>query len=48
MRRAAVKVLGESNNPQAKQILAALMQKNSDGSFTETDAGVRAEAQKAH
>jgi urea transport system permease protein len=46
-RRSAVKLLGESNNPQAKQILGALLQQNSDGSFVESDAGVRAEAQKA-
>jgi len=45
-RRAAAKVLGESKSSQAKQILTALMQKNPDGSFTENDAGVRAEAQK--
>jgi urea transport system permease protein len=45
-RRAAAKVLGESKSSQAKQILTALMQTNSDGSFTENDAGVRAEAQK--
>jgi urea transport system permease protein len=47
VRRNAVKLLGESNNPQAKQILAALLQPNSDGSSAEPDAGVRAEAQKA-
>ena len=46
-RRAAAKLLGESSNSQAKQILAALLQKNVDGSFAETDAGVRAEAGKA-
>ena len=47
MRRSAAKLLGESNNPQAKQILAALLQQNQDGSFVEPDADVRAEAQKA-
>ena len=47
IRRAAVKLLGESNNPQAKQILGTLLQKNSDGSFVESDAGVRAAAQEA-
>jgi urea transport system permease protein len=47
VRRAAAKLLGESNNPQAKQILVNLLQKNSDGKFTEADAGVRAEAQRA-
>ena len=45
-RREAAKLLGESKGSQAKQLLAALLQKNADGSFVETDAGVRAEAQK--
>jgi len=45
-RRQAAKLLGESKDSQAKQILTALLQKNADGSFIETDAGVRAEAQK--
>jgi urea transport system permease protein len=45
-RREAAKLLGDSKDSQAKQILAALLQKNPDGSFVETDAGVRAEAQK--
>jgi urea transport system permease protein len=47
VRRAAVKLLGESDNPQAKQMLGALLQKNADGSFIEPDAAVREEAQKA-
>ena len=47
VRREAAKLLGESQNPKAKPILAALLQKNADGSFAETDAGVRAEAEKA-
>ena len=47
VRREAVKLLGESDNPQAKQILVPLLQQNPDGSFAESDAGVRAEAQKA-
>lgn len=46
-RRQAAKLLGESANPQAKQILAALLEKNSDGSFAEPDSEVRAEAQRA-
>ncbi|MSP37411.1 MAG: urea ABC transporter permease subunit UrtB [Deltaproteobacteria bacterium] len=46
-RREAAKLLGESKNSQAKQILIALLQKNPYGSFAETDNGVRAEAQKA-
>ncbi len=46
VRREAVKLLGASKNSQAKQILVALLQKNNDGSFAESDAGVRAEAQK--
>ncbi|MGH7817214.1 MAG: urea ABC transporter permease subunit UrtB, partial [Candidatus Binatia bacterium] len=47
VRREAARLLGESNNPQAKQILSALLQKQPDGSFAEADAGVRAEAAKA-
>ncbi len=47
VRREAVKLLGESDNPQARQILAGLLQQNSDGSSAESDSGVRAEAQKA-
>jgi urea transport system permease protein len=45
-RREAAKLLGESKDSQAKQILAALLQKNADGSFVESDDEVRAEAQK--
>jgi urea transport system permease protein len=47
VRREAAKLLGESQNPQAKPILAALLQKQPDGSFAEADASVRAEAEKA-
>lgn len=46
-RRQAAKLLGESTNPQAKQILSALLQKNPDGSYAEPDSEVRAEAQRA-
>ena len=47
LRRDAVNLLGSSDNPQAKQIIGKLLEKNSDGSFIETDAGVRAEATAA-
>jgi len=47
VRRAAVKLLGESATPQAKQILESLLLKNSDGSFVEPDASVRQEIQRA-
>ena len=47
VRRESVRLLGGSSNPQARQMLAALLQKNADGSFAEPDAGVRAEAQSA-
>ena len=47
VRRAAVKLLSESKNPQAKQLITPLLQKNPDGSFAEPDAGVREEAQQA-
>jgi len=46
VRREAAKLLGESKDSQAKQILTALLQKNPDGSFAEPDAGVRAEARR--
>lgn len=47
VRREAVKILGDSGGAESKQLLAALLQKNPDGSFAESDAGVREEAQKA-
>ena len=47
LRRDAVNLLGSSDNPQAKQIIGKLLEKNSDGSFIETDAGVRAAATAA-
>ena len=47
LRRAAVIVLGESDNPQAKHMIAALLLKNPDGSFVERDDGVRSAAQSA-
>ncbi|MEO6163254.1 MAG: urea ABC transporter permease subunit UrtB [Candidatus Binatia bacterium] len=47
VRRGAVKLLGASDNPNAKEIIGKLMEQNSDGSFAEADAGVRAEAAKA-
>ena len=46
-RRDAARLLGASRNPQAKQILVSLLQKNPDGSFAEADAGVRNEAEKS-
>jgi urea transport system permease protein len=45
-RRAAVKLLGESWNPQIKQLLTTLLKKNPDGSFVEPDAGVREETER--
>lgn len=45
-RRAAVKLLGESWNPQIKQLLTTLLEKNPDGSFVEPDAGVREETER--
>jgi urea transport system permease protein len=47
VRRAAVKLISESKNSQAKQLIAPLLQKNPDGGFAEPDAGVREEAQMA-
>jgi urea transport system permease protein len=46
-RRQAVQMLALSENPQTKQMLAALLEKTPDGGFVEPDAGVRDEAQKA-
>ena len=47
VRRNAVRTLGQSENPQTKQLLVGLLQKNSDGAFAEPDEGVREEAQAA-
>ncbi|MBM4297594.1 MAG: urea ABC transporter permease subunit UrtB, partial [Deltaproteobacteria bacterium] len=46
-RREAAKLLGQSSDPQVKPILSTLLQKQTDGSYVEADAGVRAEAEKA-
>jgi urea transport system permease protein len=46
-RRQAVQMLGLSENPQTKQMLTALLDKNPDGSFVEPDAAVRDAAQQA-
>jgi urea transport system permease protein len=46
-RRAAIQVLSRSSNPDTKALLAALLQKQPDGSFVEPDATLRAEAQRA-
>ena len=43
----AVQLLALSKNPQTKQMLAALLEKNAEGGFAEADAGVREAAQKA-
>ncbi len=47
LRRAAAKLLGVGDIPQAKQILGKLLEKNPAGSFIEADAGVRDEASNA-
>jgi len=47
VRQNAVKLLAESHNPQARQLLSPLLQQNSDATFAEPDANVRAQAQKA-
>jgi len=46
-RRAAIGVLGQSSDPNARQMLASLLEKQADGTYTEPDATVRLEAQKA-
>ena len=46
-RRQAVQLLAQSKNPQTKQMLAALLEKQPDGNFAEPDAAVREAAQKA-
>jgi len=46
-RRAAVGVLGQSENPNTRQTLAALLEKRPDGTYAEPDATVRVAAQKA-
>ena len=47
VRRTAIKTLARSDSPQTKQLLSALLRKNSDGTFVEPDAGVRKEAEDA-
>jgi urea transport system permease protein len=47
LRREAAKLLGQSSDPQVKQILSALLEKRPDGSFVEPDTSVRAEVEKA-
>lgn len=47
VRRRAVQTLGQSPNPQTRQLLAALLEKNGDGGYAEPDAAVREEAQRA-
>ena len=47
VRRAAIKVLSKSNSPQTKLLLSALLRKNTDGSYVEPEADVRAAAQNA-
>lgn len=47
IRRQAVQQLALSENPQTKQFLNALLEKDADGTFLEPDAEVRAEARKA-
>ena len=47
VRRQAVQRLAQSANSQTKQLLAALFEKAPDGTFSEPDAAVREEAQKA-
>lgn len=46
-RIAAVRTLGGSTSPQVRTLLAALLEKNRDGSFAEPDPEVRAAAQAA-
>ncbi len=40
-RLAAIKTLAASNQPSTRTLLSGLLQKNSDGSFVETDADIR-------
>jgi urea transport system permease protein len=47
VRKAAVQTLGLSDSSQVRQMLAALLVRNPDGSHVEPDAGVREEAQKS-
>ena len=44
-RVAAIRKLGESNSPNAKTLLMALLEKDKEGKFTEPDEDVRAAAQ---
>ncbi|HLF22512.1 MAG TPA: urea ABC transporter permease subunit UrtB [Burkholderiales bacterium] len=47
VRREAIKTLAKSVSPQTKQSLSALLRKNTDGSFVEPEADVRAAAENA-
>ena len=46
-RLAAVRILGLSNNSNAKTLLLAVVEKNKDGTYNEPDQDVRIEAQKS-
>jgi len=43
----AIKILGSSNNSNAKTLLLSVLEKNTDGTYSETDQDVRIEAQKS-
>ncbi|MDE0779985.1 MAG: urea ABC transporter permease subunit UrtB [Alphaproteobacteria bacterium] len=47
LRRAAVDRLADGNDPVIKSLLERRLLKNTDGSFVEPDAGIRAEVQEA-
>jgi len=46
-RLSAIRLLGDSNNPNAKTLLLAVLEKNKDGSFVESDEAMRVEAERS-
>ena len=46
-RLGAVRILGQSNNSNAKTLLLSVLEKNKDGTYAEADQDVRIEAQKS-
>ena len=46
-RLAAVRVLGQSDNPATKTLLLSLLEKGADGEFVEKDEALRVEAQRS-
>jgi len=46
-RLSAIRVLGDSNNPNAKTLLLSVLEKNKDGGYVESDEAMRVEAERS-